>query len=98
MKQRINALSFSAALTVLALAGTAFSQDVPVQRNPVVVHDTNHLTTAQAFREMTPEPWHNVSKVMIEHDRAPYPHISKQLDSVLQSEVLSLVSTSVLLV
>jgi len=94
MKQRINALSFLAALTVLALAGTAFSQDVPVQRNPVVVHDTKHLTTAQAFREMTPEPWHNVSKVMIEHDRAPYPHISKQLDTVLQNEVLSLVSTT----
>jgi hypothetical protein len=46
---------------------------------------------------MAPEPWHNVSKVMIEHDRAPYPHISNQPDSVFQREVLPLVSTTSLL-
>src|SRR5216684_2797260 len=99
MKQRISAFSFLAALTVAASSiGAAFSQDdVPVQRNPVVVHDTNHLTTTQAFRDMTPEPWHNVSKVMIEHDRAPYPHISNQPDSVFQREVLPLVTTTNLL-
>ena len=98
MKHRISAFSSLAALTVAACSiGAAFSQDVPVQRNPVVVHDSNHLTTTQAFRDMAPEPWHNVSKVMIEHDRAPYPHISNQPDSVFQREVLPLVSTTSLL-
>jgi len=98
MKQLFGAFSFLAALTVVACsAGTAFSQDVPVQRNPVVVRDTNHVTTSQAFRDMIPEPWHNASKVMIEHDRAPYPHISNQPDSVLQTAVLPLVSTTSLL-
>src|SRR5712671_4642251 len=98
MKQLFGAFSFLAALTVVACsAGTAFSQDVPVQRNPVVVRDTNHVTTSQVFRDMVPEPWHNVSKVMIEHDRAPYPHISNQPDSVFQTEQLPLVSTTNLL-
>jgi hypothetical protein len=99
MKHRISALSYLAALAVAACSiGAAFSQDdVLVQRNPVVVHDTNHLTTTQAFRDMTPEPWHNISKVMIEHDRAPYPHIANQPDSVFQREVLPLVSTTSLL-
>jgi len=98
MKHRSTALSFLAALLVVACqTGTAFSQDVPVQRNPVVVRENNHVTTTKAFRDMIPEPWHNVSKVMIEHDRAPFPHISNQPDSVLQTEVLPLVNTTTLL-
>jgi hypothetical protein len=98
MKQRLTALSLAAGLLVVAgVASTAFAQEVPVQRNPTVVHDTNHLTTSQAFRDMTPEPWHNVSKVMIEHDRAPFPHISNLPDAVYQNEVFSPVSTTNLL-
>jgi hypothetical protein len=98
MKHRSTALSFLAALLVVACStGAAISQDVPVQRNPLVVRESNHVTTTQAFRDMIPEPWHNVSRVMIEHDRAPFPHISNQPDSVLQTEVLPLVNTTTLL-
>jgi hypothetical protein len=98
MKQRITALSLLTALLVVAsLAVTAFSQEVAVQRNPVVVHDTNHLTTSLALRDMTPEPWHNVSKVMPEHRRFAPPHISNGPDAVAQTEVLPLVSTTNLL-
>jgi hypothetical protein len=46
---------------------------------------------------MTPEPWHNVSKVMPEHDRAPKRHISSTPDSITQTEVLAPVSTTSLL-
>src|SRR5229473_3942167 len=65
-----------------------------VQRNPIVVHATSHTTTPLAFRDMTPVPWHNASKVMPEHDRAPHPHISSVPDAVTQSLTLPLVSTT----
>jgi hypothetical protein len=60
-----------------------------VQRNPIVVHAANHATTPRAFRDMTPVPWHNASKVMPRPGRAPRPHISDVPDSLLQSEVQS---------
>ena len=68
-----------------------------VQRNPIVVHATSHTTTPLAFRDMTPVPWHNASKVMPEHDRAPQRHISSVPDAVAQSEVLRQVATTSLL-
>lgn len=46
---------------------------------------------------MKPEPWHNTSKVMPEHDRSGRPHISNKPDSVAQTEVLPPVSTTNLL-
>src|SRR5713226_6884804 len=97
MKQRISAFSFLAALTgVACLASTSFSQDVPVQKNPIVMH-SNPVTTTQAFRDMKEVPWHNVSKVMPEHKRYGTAHISNEPDSVAQTEVLPNVSTTNLL-
>ncbi len=61
------------ALLFLAMISASAQQ---VQRNPIVVHATAHTTTPLAFRDMTPVPWHNASRVMPEHDRAPHPHIS----------------------
>ncbi len=68
-----------------------------VQRNPIVVPATNHATTPRAFRDMTPVPWHNASKVMPRPGRAPRPHISDVPDALIQSEVLSEVRTTGLL-
>jgi hypothetical protein len=82
------------ALLFLAMISASAQQ---VQRNPIVVHATAHTTTPLAFRDMTPVPWHNASKVMPEHDRAPYPHISGVPDAVTQSLTLPLISTSLLL-
>src|SRR6202049_2030060 len=94
MKQRFCrnfAMCSGLALLFLAMISASAQQ---VQRNPIVVHATAHTTTPLAFRDMTPVPWHNASKVMPEHDRAPYPHISSMPDSVTQSLTLPLVSTS----
>ena len=94
MKQRLVALSPLAALaTVACFTGSGFAQDVPVQRNPIVIHAT-HATTPLAFRDMPDEGWHNLSKVMIEHDRAPKRHISSVADPVAQNEVFAPVSTT----
>ena len=57
-----------------------------VQRNPIVIHETTHTTTPLAFRDMTPVPWHNASKVMPEHDRAPFPHIGTTPDTLFQGD------------
>src|SRR5260370_30679892 len=78
------------ALLLLAMISASAQQ---VQRNPIVVHATAHATPL-AFRDMTPVPWHNASKVMPEHDRAPHPHISSLPDAVTQSLTLPLVSTT----
>jgi hypothetical protein len=67
-----------------------------IQRNPIVTQAT-HVTTTQAFRDMTPVPWHNLSKVMPEHDRSGRPHISSVPDPVVQTEILAPVSTTNLL-
>jgi hypothetical protein len=46
---------------------------------------------------MKPVPWHNASKVMPEHDRAPVRHISNEPDAVAQTTELPQVSTTNLL-
>ncbi len=94
MKQA-NTPRFLIALAVIASA-TCVASAQQVQRNPIVTH-TTPVTTTQAFRDMTPEPWHNVSKVMPEHDRSLKPHVSNQPDSVFQTEVLAPVGTKNLL-
>ena len=78
----------------LMIPAMLLAQDVPVQRNPIVVHATAHMTTPQAFRDMTPVPWHNLSKVMPEHDRAPFRHISKTPDELTQTVKLPPVATT----
>src|SRR5260370_36177499 len=83
--------------TFLFLLAPFLASAQQVQRNPIVVHATSHTTTPLAFRDMTPVPWHNASKVMPEHDRAPQPHISNVPDAVAQSEVLRQVATTSLL-
>src|SRR6266568_2042398 len=75
-------------------ASSSLAQDAPVQRNPIVIHDIRHATTGLAFRDMTPVPWHNQSKVMPEHDRSINPHISNVPDSLTQTMVLPEVSTT----
>src|SRR3981081_1290687 len=94
MKQRFCgnfAMCSGLALLFLAMISASAQQ---VQRNPIVVHATAHTTTPLAFRDMTPVPWHNASKVMPEHDRAPFPHISNVPDAVTQSLRLPPVSTT----
>jgi hypothetical protein len=73
-----------ALLFLLPVSGSAQQ----VQKDPVVVHATNHATTPRAFRDMTPVPWPNASKVMRRPGRAPHPHISLVPDASFQSEVL----------
>ena len=69
-----------------------------VQRNPIVIHETAHTTTPLAFRDMKPVPWRNVSRVMPEHDRAPFPHISTEPEAPFQEPAVApLVSTTGLL-
>src|SRR5713226_4263058 len=97
MKQRFCrniAMCSGSALLFLAIISASAQQ---VQRNPIVVQATKHITTPLAFRDMTPVPWHNASKVMPEHDRAPQRHISNVPDAVAQSEVLRQVATTSLL-
>ncbi len=95
MKQRLITSSLLAALS--AMAGSASAQaGIPVQRNPTVT-EARHATTPVAFRDMLDVGWHNVSKVMIEHDRAPFRHISNQPDTAAQTRALPQVSTVSLL-
>src|SRR5437660_3293860 len=70
-----------------------------VQRNPTVVHETAHTTTPLAFRDMKPVPWHNASKVMVEHDRSPVRHIGNMPDPLVRETApeLPLVGTTSLL-
>jgi hypothetical protein len=67
-----------------------------VQRNPIVT-EARHTTTTVAFRDMVDVGWHNVSKVMPEHDRSLNPHISNLPDAVAQSQVLPPVSANTIL-
>src|SRR5260370_28244831 len=80
--------------TFLFLLAPFLASAQQVQRNPIVIHATAQATTPLAFRDMTPVPWHNASKVIPEHDRAPYPHISSAPDPVTQSLTLPPVSTT----
>jgi hypothetical protein len=95
MNRRITPLCLLATLAVVAcLTGAIFAQEaVPVQRNPIVT-EARHATTALAFRDMVDVGWHNVSKVMPEHDRNPKRHISNVPDAVAQTETLHPVSTT----
>ncbi len=68
-----------------------------VQRNPIVIQATSQATTLLAFRDMTPVPWHNSSKVMPRPGRAPQRHISLGPDTLTQSKVLPQVGTTSLL-
>src|SRR5262245_48603777 len=75
------------ALLIASMAipkSSAVAQEL--QRNPIVMHERNHVTTPVPFREMTPVPWHNLSRVMPEHDRAPQRHISNVPDTVAQGD------------
>src|SRR5215471_9132318 len=89
---------FSLAAGLIGIAVSALPlQGQDIQTNPIVKHEKNHVTTVIPFREMTPVPWHNLSKVMPEHDRAPFQHISNVPDSQVQLETLPLVGTTGLL-
>jgi hypothetical protein len=96
MKQRFTALSLLAAFSALCCASAAVAQEESVQRNPIVVQ-ARHTTTAIAFRDMVDVGWHNISKVMPEHDRALSPHISGQPDSLVQTEILPPVGATTIL-
>lgn len=81
-------------LTMAMVAAASFAiQAQEVQRNPIIVHAA-HITTAVPLRDMAPVPWHNLSKVMPEHDRAPKSHIGTGPDTVLQTQILPQVSTT----
>src|ERR1051326_1890730 len=92
--KQIVMLTTLACCLVCVAANQAAAQDVPVQRNPIVIQDIKHATTGVAFRDMAPAPWHNQSKVMPEHDRSINPHVSNEPDSVTQTLTLPLVSTT----
>ncbi len=95
MKQRLVAISTFAALAALAcLPGSAAGQSgIPVQRNPIVIHAT-HATTTMPFRDLPDVGWHNATKVMVEHDGAPFHHVTKLPDAAAQTETLADVSTT----
>ena len=95
MKERFTSLSLLAALSALCCTSVAFAQEgISVQRNPIVVQ-ARHTTTAIAFRDMVDVGWHNISKVMPEHDRALKPHIGNSpFDAVAQSDTLSQVAAT----
>jgi len=96
MKSRFASLSLLAALSALCYTGAAVAQEEQVQTNPIVVVG-RHTTTTIPFRDMVDVGWHNLSKVMPEHDRAPHPHISSAPDSAVQTEVLPFISATTLL-
>src|SRR5438270_6041998 len=83
-------------LLLCVLPYLASGQNVPVQRNPIVIHSTP-VTTTQALRDMKEVPWHNVSKVMPEHKRYGAAHVGANVDAVLQTENLPNVGTTNLL-
>jgi hypothetical protein len=97
MKQRFcRNLAICSGFALLFLSSVSATAQ-QVQRNPIVVHATNHATTPLAFRDMAPVPWHNASKVMPRPGRAPQRHISLVPDALIQSEVLRQVGTTSLL-
>ena len=86
---------FACAGCALLVPATLLGQDaVSVQKDPIVTQAT-HATTPLAFRDMVDVGWHNISKVMPEHDRAPLRHISNQPDTAVQQTVLPPVSATV---
>jgi len=93
MKDRLNLPSL---LVALCCVSAAVAQDTVVQKNPIVVQ-ARHAETSLAFRDLADVGWHNISKVMPEHDRSLNPHISGQRDTVAQTEILAPVSANTIL-
>src|SRR5437899_8509440 len=89
----ISRLSLAASLVGMLAAPILPAGAQDVQTEPIVMHETNHVTTTIPFREMTPVPWHNLSRVMPEHDRAPFRHVSNLPDPLMQLENLPPVGT-----
>lgn len=79
---------------IFAVAVGASAQDV--QRSPIVTQ-ARHVTTTLALRDMVDVPWHNLSKVMPEHDRAAKSHVTNLPDTAVQQIVLPEVGTTNLL-
>lgn len=75
---------------IFALTAAASAQDV--QRNPIIT-TSRAVTTKVPLRDMVEVPWHNVSKVMPEHDRAANPHVASLPDTAIQRETLPPVGT-----
>jgi len=95
MNHRLNLPTVLVALSALCCANSAVAQET-VQKNPIVVQ-ARHAETSLAFRDLPDVGWHNISKVMPEHDRALTSHISGKPDAALQTEVLAPVSANLLL-
>ncbi len=89
----LNRRSVATCTGLALLVPAMLLSQAPVQRNPIVIHST-HAVTPQAFRDMADVGTHNLTKVMVEHDRAPFRHISNVPDAVAQTEVLPPVSTT----
>jgi hypothetical protein len=88
-------LAMCAAPALLLLSLSASAQEV--QSNPIVKQARN-ATTPLAVRDMKPEPWHNLTKVMPDfEENAPFPRHTKLPDTVVQTEVLPPVGTKNLL-
>ena len=98
MTRQSVSLSHLAALSVLLFTPTfIFAQEgFTVQRNPIVT-EARHATTTVPFRDMVDVGWHNVSKVMPEHDRALHPHVSSLPDAAAQELALPPVSANTIL-
>jgi len=86
-------LAICSGLTLLLPSLLSAQAGISVQKNPIVT-ESRHTTTAVAFRDMADVGWHNISKIMPEHDRNPKHHISNQPDPVAQTTVLPPVSTT----
>ena len=97
MRQSVS-LSHLAALSTLLFTPTFIlaQEGFTVQRNPIVT-EARHTTTTVAFRDMVDVGWHNVSKVMPEHDRALHPHVSSLPDAAAQELALPPVSANTIL-
>ena len=91
---KLDKLCANLAVTLCLISVMAAEQ---VQRNPIVTQDMAHTTTTVPLRDMPDVPSHNLSKIMPEHDRAPFPHIGQGPDTAAQSEILPNVATTNLL-
>jgi hypothetical protein len=67
-----------------------------IQTHPIVTH-ARGVTTKVPIRDMPDVPWHNVNKVMPEHDKSPVIHIATTPDTAIQQVELPEVKTQNLL-
>ncbi len=79
---------------IVLLLSPLFASAQKMQSIPFVRRATAHVTTPLAFRNMTPVPWHNASKVMPDHDRGGKQNITALPDALIQQQVLPQVTTS----